>query len=226
MSYRLGQRLIPQLYHRILCTLLGIDIRTRGAPPSVRPLLVIANHASWIDVLIVSSALPAVFVAKQEVASWPIFGRLAKLQRSIFVDRGRKRQVPDVIKSIADSLIDGEAVVIFAEGTSGDGTDILPFRSALIASSREALRSAKHLREIFIQPVSLAYVGCNRRRAVWARDDEIQFIPHLLQVIRLRRIEVVLTWGDAISTDITSDRKAIAKQLERTVRRLTAHAHE
>lgn len=225
-NYRLGQQLIPRVYHRILCSLLGLEISTIGTPSSVRPLMIISNHASWLDILIISSRLPAVFVARADAESWPMFGRLAKLQRSIFVDRVRRQKLPEAIERISKCLISGEVVVLFAEGTSTDGTNVLPFKSALIEAAHEAIRSATWLPEVLIQPASLAYVGSNRRKAVWAREDEIKLVAHLLQVIGLRRIEVILTWGAPISLNAASNRKAIAKQAESTVRHLTAQALE
>src|SRR5215813_12770043 len=93
LNYRLGQQLIPQLYHRILCSLLGLEISTIGAPSPARPLMIISNHASWLDILVISSMLPVVFVARADAANWPIFGRLARQQRSIFVDRLRRHKL-------------------------------------------------------------------------------------------------------------------------------------
>ena len=224
LGYRQGQRLVPKLYHRVIRALLGIRISIEGIPSARRPLLVVANHTSWLDIVIISSFLPVVFVAKHEVASWPIFGWLAQLQRSIFVNRDRREQIYNTISCIADALASGEVVAIFPEGTSTDGTHVLPFRSALVGAVRETLRRAENLPAIFIQPVSVAYVGANRRLAIWAREDEIQFVPHLLQVISLQRIDVALAWGDPIPADISSDRKVLTKRLEGTIRQLIAEA--
>jgi lyso-ornithine lipid O-acyltransferase len=220
LRYRQGQRLIPKVYHRLLRTLLGIRICAQGGPSSHRPLLVVANHTSWLDIVIISSFLPIVFVAKQEVARLPIFGWLAKLQRSIFVNRDRRHDVHATISCVADSLAAGEVVGIFPEGTSTDGTTVFPFRSALIGAVGETLRREKHMPAIFIQPVSVAYVGPNQRLAIWAREDEIPFVPHLLQVISLRRIDVALAWGDPIAADVLSDRKVLTRHLEAAVREL------
>jgi 1-acyl-sn-glycerol-3-phosphate acyltransferase len=226
LRYRQGQRLVPKLYHRIMRVLLGIRISVQGFPSSRRPLLIVANHTSWLDIVVISSFLPVIFVAKSDVASWPIFGWLAQLQRSIFVSRDRRQPIHNTIGCIADALASGEIVAIFPEGTSTDGTDVFPFRSALIGAARETLRRAEHLPAIFVQPVSVAYVGANRRSAVWAREDEIPFVSHLLQVISLRRIDVALTWGDPIPADMNSDRKALTKRLEAAIRQLVAEAHE
>jgi len=226
LRYRRGQRLIPKAYHRIMRGLLGLKIAVKGSPSSCRPLCVVANHTSWLDIIVISSFLPVVFVAKQEVASWPFFGWLAQLQRSIFVNRHRRHQVYQTIDRIADALLAGEVIGIFPEGTSTDGMDVVPFRSALIGAVHEALRREERLSAIFVQPVSVTYVGPNRRSAVWALEDEIPFFPHLLQVAGLRQIDVALTWGEPMPADMSSDRKELAKGLEQTVRRMVAEVHQ
>lgn len=224
LGYREGQRQIPVAFHRIMRALLGLAISVKGAPLSSQPLMIVANHTSWLDIIVISSFLPVVFVAKHEVASWPFFGWLARLQRTIFIVRSQRQQVHQTMDRIADALIAGEIVGIFPEGTSTNGTYVSPFRSALIGSAREAARKDKRLPSIFIQPVSVVYVGHNRRLAVWALEDEIPFFPHLLRVAGLCRIDVILTWGEPIEADQGSDRKALTKRLEETVRQLTAEA--
>jgi 1-acyl-sn-glycerol-3-phosphate acyltransferase len=87
-----SRRSIPVLYHRMLCLLLGIRVRVIGERVRGHPLLVVANHSSWLDVPVITATAPAVFVAKREIASWPLFGLLAKLQRSVFVDRQRRHK--------------------------------------------------------------------------------------------------------------------------------------
>ncbi len=223
---RRGQRLIPKAYHRIMRGLLGLKIAVKGSPSSGRPLCVVANHTSWLDIIVISSFLPVVFVAKQEVASWPFFGWLAQLQRSIFVNRHRRHQVHQTIDRIADALLAGEVIGLFPEGTSTDGMDVVPFRSALMGAVHEALRRQERASAILVQPVSVTYVGPNRRSAVWALEDEIPFFPHLLQVAGLRQIDVALTWGEPMPVDMSSDRKKLAKGLEQTVRRMVAEAHQ
>jgi 1-acyl-sn-glycerol-3-phosphate acyltransferase len=226
LRYRQGQRLISKVFHRIIRALLGLRIYEKGTPSSIRPLIVIANHTSWLDIIVIESVLPAIFVTQHEVAGWPVFGRLAKLKPSIFVNRTRRLQVLKTINCISDALTTDEAVAIFPEGTSTDGANVIRFRSSLFGSVQETLLRAERLPAIFIQPVSVAYVGQKRRLAVWALEDEIKFFPHLLQVAGLQRIEVALTWGEPIPADMSSDRKILAKRVEQTVRRMVAEAHE
>jgi 1-acyl-sn-glycerol-3-phosphate acyltransferase len=216
--FRDGQRVIAKTFHRIIGSLLGLNISIRGELSSSRPLLVIANHVSWLDIVAISSIVPAVFVTQHSVASWPIFGRLAKLSPSIFVNRDRKFEVRQTINCISDALSVDDVVAIFPEGTSTDGTVVLPFRSALLGAVREALHKAEHLRAVYVQPVSVRYAGPNRRAAAWAREDDSPFFLHLLRVIRLRRIDVTLSWETPIPAGINSDRKILTKTLEKTIR--------
>src|SRR5262245_51806430 len=123
------QRYLPMIFHRIVCALIGVRIREIGVRSAERPLLVISNHASWLDISVISAVAPAVFVAKQEIAGWPVFGWLAKLQRSIFIDRERRHATGNATGEIAERLVGGDTVVLFAEGTSNDGGRVLPFRS-------------------------------------------------------------------------------------------------
>src|SRR4029078_2211529 len=102
---------------------------------------------------------PAVFVAKKEVAGWPVFGWLAKLQRTVFIDRERRHRKGAATPEIAERLNGGDAVVLFAEGTSSDGNRILPFRSALIGAVHHAIASSTHHDTVTVHPLSLAYVG-------------------------------------------------------------------
>src|SRR5262249_575745 len=136
------RRRIPVFYHRFVCRLLGIRVRCTGAPVDTRPLLIVANHASWLDIWIIRSGAPVVFVAKSEIARWPFFGLLAKLQRSVFVERDRRHKTGAVNAEIAERLAEGDPVLLFGEGTAGDGNRVLPFRTALIGAARDAIASA------------------------------------------------------------------------------------
>lgn len=225
-----SRRRIPMLYHRIVCALIGVRVHRIGERIGEHPLLVVANHASWLDIPVITTLAPAVFVAKHEIASWPLFGLLAKLQRSVFVDRARRHKTGEVNAEIAQRLAEGDPVVLFGEGTSSDGNRVLPFRSALIGAARDALAAAEHTGHVYIQPLSLAYVGLQgvpmgrqfRPMAAWY--GKIDLIPHLLGVLRCGGLDVVATWGKPIAYDGEIDRKAVARSLESTVRLLTSTA--
>jgi 1-acyl-sn-glycerol-3-phosphate acyltransferase len=224
------QRRIPVLYHRMLCAILGIRVRVVGTRMPEHPLLIVANHSSWLDIPVITSAAPVVFVAKSEVARWPLFGLLAKLQRSVFVDRSRRHRTAQVNAEIARRLAAGDPVLLFGEGTSSDGNRVLPFRTALIGAARDALAEAEHVRRVWIQPLSLAYTGLHglplgrQHRPIVAWYGNFSLWPHLVGITRRGAIDVVLTWGEPIAFDETTDRKNAARSLETKVRQLTARA--
>ena len=222
------QRSIPYLYHRILRALIGVRVREIGRRSTDFPLLILANHASWLDIVVITALTPAVFVAKKEVAGWPIFGWLAKLQRTVFIDRERRHRTGAATQEIAERLNGGDAVVLFAEGTSSDGNRVLPFRSALIGAVHHAIGSSTHHDRVTVQPLSLAYVNLNglplghafRSRVAWYGDADL--VPHLLGVCAAGAVDVVVSWGEPISYDMSADRKDIARVAEQAVRTMTA----
>jgi 1-acyl-sn-glycerol-3-phosphate acyltransferase len=223
------RRAIPRLYHRFVCRLIGLRIHVTGARVPQHPLLIVANHSSWLDICIIASVAPVIFITKREVADWPLIGLLARLQRSVFVDRKRRQKTGEVTSQIAQRLVDGDPVVLFAEGTSSDGNRVLPFRSALIGAARDAL-TGTDVAHVFVQPLSIAYVGHyglplgrqDRHGVAWYGGADL--LPHLKNILRRGEIDVTLTWGEPVLYDHHSDRKQIAKALETTVRRMTVNA--
>jgi len=224
------QRIVPHLYHRVLCALIGVRIREIGARSTAGPALILSNHVSWLDICVISALAPVVFVAKSEVATWPVFGWLAKLQRTIFINRQARHQAGAATREIAGRLLGGDAVVLFAEGTSSDGIRVLPFRSSLVGAVHHALGNSTHLTRITVQPMSVAYVGFGgvpmgrglRERVAWYGDADL--MPHLVHVLSSGAVDVTVSWGEAIAYDMSADRKAIARDAEKSVRRMTAAA--
>jgi lyso-ornithine lipid O-acyltransferase len=224
------QRRIPVLFHRLVCAILGVRVRESGRRMREHPLLIVANHCSWLDITVISAVAPVTFVAKQEIAGWPLFGMLAKLQRSVFVDRTRRHKTRDVNAEIARRLSAGDPVVLFGEGTSSDGNRVLAFRSALIGSARDALAEAEHTGRVWIQPLSIAYTRLHglplrrydRPRVAWY--GHMTLAPHFAHVTRQGDIEVNVTWGEPVAFEAQSDRKLIARALETEIRRRTIGA--
>ena len=224
------QRTIPRWYHRVLCALIGVRIREVGRCSTAGPVLILSNHVSWLDICVVAALAPVVFVAKSEVAAWPVLGWLAKLQRTIFVDRRARHRTGAATKAIASRLLGGDAVVLFAEGTSSDGIRVLPFRSSLVGAVHHALGDSTHHTHVTVQPMSLAYVslgGVRMGRALQARVawyGDADLVPHLLAVLASGAVDVTVSWGEPVAYDIRADRKAIARDAERAVRRMTVAA--
>jgi 1-acyl-sn-glycerol-3-phosphate acyltransferase len=230
ISVQLGlpsRRWIPWLFHNICRRMFGVRVNVRGAPAAQRPLLLVSNHSSWLDIIILSSIVPVVFVAKSEIARWPLFGLFAKLQRTIFVDRSRRRDTGKVNNAIAARLGGGDPVVLFGEGTASDGNLVLPFRSALLGALKETLSEQGRG---YVQPVSVAYTRLQgipmgrQHRYVAACYGEINLVGHLKRVLREGAIDAVVTFGTPLEVEPAMDRKQLARLTEDAVRRMTATA--
>nr|WP_244635676.1 lysophospholipid acyltransferase family protein [Chthonobacter albigriseus] len=225
-GWRLSHRL-PIFFHRFACRVLGVRVTVRGTPETGRPLLIAANHVSWLDIVVIGSLFPVCFIAKSEVATWPLFGSLARLQRTVFVERERRSKTQDQAREIAERLSDGDAMVLFAEGTTGDGNMLLPFRSSLIGAARAAIDAGGHS-HVLVQPVAVAYtrlqglpMGRQWRPLVsWIGDIELP--PHLMQIAREGAVDVTVLFGEPISFDRDGDRKRVTAQAEASVRLLLA----
>jgi 1-acyl-sn-glycerol-3-phosphate acyltransferase len=224
------QRIVPILFHRTACALIGVRIRQVGERTRETPVLILSNHASWLDIIVLGAIAPVVFVAKSEVANWPVFGWLAKLQRTIFVERERRHKTGEAARAMGDRLLGGDVVVLFPEGTSSDGIRVLPFRSALIGAVHHAIGDQTHHDRVTVQPVSIAYVRYGgvpvgralRDKVAWYGETEL--VPHLMNVLSSGAVDVTVSWGDAVGYRMNADRKQIARDAEAAVRRMTARA--
>ncbi|MEW6768231.1 MAG: lysophospholipid acyltransferase family protein [Pseudomonadota bacterium] len=224
------QRDVPVLFHRLYCAVIGIRITQVGKLTKDKPVLILSNHVSWSDISVLGAVAPVTFVAKSEVKSWPVFGWLARLQRTIFIERDRRNKTGDHARAMADRLLGGDAVLLFPEGTSSDGIRILPFRSALIGAVHHVIGDATHHDRVTVQPVSLAYVRYGglpvgralREKVAWYGDMDL--VPHLLNILANGAVDVTVSWGEAVAYDMNADRKQIARDAEASVRRMTARA--
>jgi 1-acyl-sn-glycerol-3-phosphate acyltransferase len=223
------QKHLPHLWHKIATGLVGIRIHQEGHPAAERPLLIAANHASWVDITVIGSLMPLSFIAKSEVSGWPVFGLFAKLQRTVFVNRTRRSQTAEVADTIAGRMAEGDAMVLFAEGTSNDGNCVLPFRSALLGAATRAAGNDQDT-TVWVQPLSIAYQGLfgmpmgrvHRPHVAWYGDMELA--GHLWGIFKHGALDVAVQWGEPVRVDPATDRKALTLQLEREVRALTMAA--
>jgi lyso-ornithine lipid O-acyltransferase len=205
-------RTLPVFYHRWCCRILGFRIRMIGTPTSKRPVLYAANHISYTDVTILGSIIPGSFIAKSEVARWPFFGWLAKLQRSVFVDR-QMRSAAAQRDAIGERLAAGDALILFPEGTSGDGNRVLPFKSALFGA---AAQPGEGVPPIIVQPVSLAYTRLDGipigrlYRPFFAWYGAVELAPHLWSMVGLGTVEVVVEFHPPTFLRDCGSRKALA----------------
>ncbi len=205
-------RRIPLWYHRICCRLLGIRLEVFGRRSRTRPTLFVANHSSYLDIAIYGALIPGSFVAKSEVAGWPLFGLLAKLQRSVFVDR-RVRTSHLQATALGQRLEAGDSMILFPEGTSDDGNHILPFKSALLSVAEFRAKGEP----LTVQPVSLTYsrvdgVPIGRHlRPFYAWYGDMDLLGHAAELVGLGRLTVTVSFHPPVTIDEFGSRKALAQ---------------
>ena len=205
---------LPVFYHRTCCKLWGMTIEVRGKLAEERPTLLVSNHVSYLDIPVLSTLGGLSFVAKNEVASWPFFGLLAKLQRTVFVDR-RRASAAKQRDAISERLGAGDRLVLFAEGTSNDGNRVLPFKSALF-SVAERVEEGQNLA---LQSVSLAYTTLNGipigrgLRPFYAWYGDMDLGGHLWAFAGLGRTHIVITLHEPTHAHEWPTRRALAQHM-------------
>jgi 1-acyl-sn-glycerol-3-phosphate acyltransferase len=209
---------LPVAYHKLCCRILGFDVATRGQISERRPTLFVSNHVSYVDIEVLGGLVPGSFIAKDEVARWPLFGQLAKLQRTVFVDR-RVRSTAAQRDDIGARLSAGDNLILFPEGTSGDGNRVLPFKSALFSVA--GLNPGGE--PLAVQPVSIAYARLDgmplgrawRPHVAWYGDMEM--LPHLWELLGLGVIGVVVEFHPVVTLAEFGSRKNLAEHCWRTI---------
>jgi lyso-ornithine lipid O-acyltransferase len=220
-----GARRLPRLWHRAALFAIGVRVVTRGKPVPGRPLMIAANHVSWLDILVLGATLDLVFVAKAEVRDWPVFGPLARLQRSIFIVRENRREAGDQADEMADRLNAGEVVVLFPEGTTSDGNRLYDIKSSLFAAATNAARSARE-GLVHVQPVSIAYTHLHGlpmghyHRPVVAWPGDVPLMPHLIGVLKAGAIDVEVGFGAVFDVTPQSNRKVVSAHVRSEIQRL------
>lgn len=223
-----NERVLPRLWHRLSLKMIGVRVAAIGAPAKGQPVLLASNHVSWTDILVLGSIAEVHFVSKAEVRHWPVMGQFARLQRSVFIERERKGSSSLQAREIAGRLSDGDPMVLFAEGTTGDGNRVLPFKSTLFGAAKLALEGGQD--QVLVQPVAIAYVRRHglpldrheRREIAWIGDAD--FVPHLLQLLKRGQIEVEVRFGEPIVFAPDINRKVVAREAEQQVREMLAEA--
>ncbi len=222
LSRRTASRLAV-IWHRMVLWMFGIRVTVFGTPSRDHPLLLVSNHISWKDILVLGSIKPLSFIAKADMKSWPVFGQLARLQRTIFVEREMRRKTGVQASEIAERMNDGDVIVLFAEGTTSDGNQLLPFNSSLIGAAQRALENSEKS-SVAIQPIAIAYTKMHgvalgryfRPDAAWPGD--VALGSHIFNIVKQGALDVEVHFGEPIPFDASSNRKIITQQVETQVR--------
>ena len=201
---------IPRYFHQGFLKILNINIHLTGVIRTEKPGLIVANHASWLDISILSSLTNISFIAKSEVSSWPLFGFLAKLQDTLFIERKiikaglQKEQIKKIISN-------GSRLVLFPEGTSSDGNRVLNFKSSLLS----IVDSEKDSNNFIIQPFTICYKKINglplsrSERPFIAWWGNMGLMGHLLNIIKLNKVDIIVIAHEPIEN--IYDRKLVTR---------------
>ena len=208
---------IPRLFCRSLLWLTKVRVGVRGSRASGRPLLLVANHVSWIDILAFGALEPFCFLAKSDVARWPIVATFAAVQGTVFVDRRRRRSIIPANRAMAARMVAGRPVLLFPEGTTFAGPEPGPFRTSHLAAARDVLAASPATDAVAVQPVAIAY---SSRAAAWVGDDAL--LPHLWRVLRGPPLACTIAFGAPIAYGPGTDRKVVGRDARAAVARLVA----
>ncbi len=225
----LGARLarhLPGIYHRRCARLLGFDIIVKGEVAAETPVLFVGNHTSYLDIMVLGTVIEGSFIAKSEVAKWPLFGWLAKLQRTVFVER-RVARTADQRDEISARLAAGDRLILFPEGTSNDGIKVLPFKSALFAVAEIQADGTP----LVVQPFSIAYTALAglpvgrvwRPLFSWYGDMELS--SHAWRILTFSRMRAEVWFHEPVTINEYGSRKALAEHCYEVVRRGVAAAN-
>jgi 1-acyl-sn-glycerol-3-phosphate acyltransferase len=218
-------RRIQQRVQRLWCAgvnrCAGLDVKVEGTPVERDgPILFLVNHVSYFDIPAFGSLVDATFVAKSEVASWPLFGQFSRLTGTVFIPR-RARQTGEQVALLRRRFLKDHRLILFPEGTNGDGRDVLPFKSSLLQSVTSEATGLP----VTVQAVSLAFtrlrsgeplVGERQDLFAWIGADDM--FPHLWRALGSSGAEVRVVFHPPLEGDVVRDRKVLARAAEAQVR--------
>ena len=229
-AYPLGAaavRRVALVWFRGVARLCNLRVMVTGRPVGRPGTLYVCNHVSYLDIPVLALLTDAAFVAKDDVAGWPLFGLCATLYRTVFVRRDA-REALDQRAAIAGRLAAGDSLFLFPEGTSSDGTRVLPFKSALFAVAE----GSEGAEQPPVQPVSIAYtryadgrpLDCGLQ-ALYAWYGDMTLLPHLVSVFGLRGAMVEVTFHAPVRAGDFTNRKGLAAHCRERVTDGVTRAH-
>ncbi len=202
-----------QAWARRMLHILGVPLQVQGQPPARGPVLLVANHISWLDILVMHAARHCRFVSKSDVKHWPLIGTLATGGGTLYIEREKRRDAMRVVHHMAQSLQAGEIVAVFPEGTTGDGVGLLPFHGNLIQAAISA--------QAPVQPVGLRFIdaetGEDSRGPLYLGDDTL--VGSLWRTLAGRPFVAQVRFGEMQRVD-GRDRRAWAHDLRAAVEEL------
>ncbi|HRK97894.1 MAG: 1-acyl-sn-glycerol-3-phosphate acyltransferase [Alphaproteobacteria bacterium] len=206
-----GAYIVPRFWHKGICKIIGLKTEICGEPVHGQQLIYISNHLSYLDIPVIGSYLLASFIAKEEVAHWPVLGFLSKVQQTAFISR-TSAHAKKVTNALDSMLKQGKSLILFPEGTSAAGTGVLPFKSSLFS-----LAMPKDMKPIPIQPFIINLILVNgepttsHNRDLYSWYGDMDFAPHIWKFMKNKGATVRLTFLPVVQPDEAIDRKALCR---------------
>ena len=202
-----------QAWARGMLAVLGIGLQVQGTPAAQGPVLLVSNHVSWLDILVLHSTRYCRFVSKADVHHWPLIGPLATGAGTLYIERASRRDAMRVVHQMAQALREGDVLAVFPEGTTGDGTTVLPFHANLLQAAIAA--------DAPVQPVALSFIdtatGQATLRPCYIGDDTL--LQSLWRTVCGDPVTVVVRFGQ-VQSHGERDRRAWASDLREQVKQL------
>ncbi len=206
---------IAQCFFILLSRAMGLQVSITGTPAKDRPLMLVANHSSYLDIMVLGALMPLSFTPKKEIRSWPIIGFLCVLADSVFVER-RAADMQRVQAEMASRLSSGKVLGLFPEGTTGDGFNVMPFKSGFFSLAENF--------DLPVQPISIAYKSvagiplsaATREQVSWVGDATL--VAHLWSMFQFPNVQIGVTFYDVERIGTYGDRKGLSKACENTIR--------
>jgi 1-acyl-sn-glycerol-3-phosphate acyltransferase len=214
LSARHATRAIMQAAFRLGARIWGMRIRSAGHLTHERPLMVVSNHLSYLDLFALGSVIPAAFTPKTEIRSWPFIGLMCRMSGCLFIDRRTSRTLENK-KVLQEALAAGDVISLFPESTTSDGTAMLPFKSSFFGLTQEA--------GLYVQPISVVYTHLNSRpmdaaaRPLVYWYGDMYFFPHMVKFLQQRSLDVTLLFHSPIAPKSFDSRKALAAHCREVV---------
>jgi 1-acyl-sn-glycerol-3-phosphate acyltransferase len=208
-----AKKRFPRWYYSAFCWLIGLKLHVVGQASQEGRTLFVGNHTSWLDVPVLGAKLELCFVAKQEVGGWPLIGWVAKLGRTLYVSRSRGRTGEEAV-ALRARLAAGDSFVLFPEGTTSDGSRVLPFRSSFLAVADAAA---------VVQPVTIVYdrlgglPACRRDRPIFAWYGDMDTATHAWRLLRRPGTRATILFHEGFPPGAIRNRKAMTAHLEQVI---------
>ena len=209
-----SKRRIIKTWSHWLLRALGVRLVVDRLPPAIHLQgLMVSNHSSWIDIFATNAVQAVRFISKSEIRDWPVLGRLVTMAGTLYVERGNRSKINETNESIRNAVMAGDLVGFYPEGTTTDGTYLLPFKTNLFQPAIE--------HQMTVYPVAVSYRQNGQKTRIASYEGDTSFGESFLSLTRATGLEVHVAFGDPIDSAMYGDRAALSLAAQEVIGRLT-----